>query len=91
MFEAIGDALSGEEYVSVSYTKPALHLLNPDILKPQEDKTGQRDLNDKHKASATDKVLTMATFLNPRFKATYTTEEKLEEVKSRVATVAVHP
>ncbi|KAI2662030.1 E3 SUMO-protein ligase ZBED1 [Labeo rohita] len=89
------DALSGEEYVSVSYVKPVLHLLNTNILKPEEDKAGLCEdikkrvldyLNEKYKDPATDELLTMATFLDPRFKTTYMSPEKLEEVRSRVAT-----
>ncbi|KAI2658659.1 E3 SUMO-protein ligase ZBED1 [Labeo rohita] len=82
------DALSGEEYVSVSYVKPVLHLLNTNILKPEEDKAGLCEdikkrvldyLNEKYKDPATDELLTMATFLDPRFKTTYMSPEKLEE------------
>ncbi|CAM4549683.1 unnamed protein product [Leuciscus chuanchicus] len=89
------DALSGEEYVSVSYVKPVLHLLNTNILKPEEDKAGLCEdikkrvldyLNEKYKDPATDELLNMATFLDPRFKTTYMSPEKLEEVRSRVAT-----
>lgn len=31
------DALSGEEYVSVSYMKPVLHLFSEEVLKPVAD------------------------------------------------------
>ncbi|XP_041654994.1 scavenger receptor cysteine-rich type 1 protein M130-like [Cheilinus undulatus] len=92
------DALSGEEYVSVSYVKPVLHLLNSDILKPKEDKAGLSEdikkkvldyLNEKYSDPGTDELLTVATFLDPRFKASYKTDEKLEEVKKRAATEIV--
>ena len=85
------DALSGDEYVSVSYVKPVLHLLNSNILKPEEDKAGLSEaikkrvldyLNEKYKDPATDKLLIM----DPQFKATYMSPEKLEEVRSRAAT-----
>lgn len=33
------DALSGEQYVSVSFVKPTLHLFNTSILAVQEDDT----------------------------------------------------
>ncbi|XDV18076.1 hypothetical protein PO909_023848 [Leuciscus waleckii] len=64
------DALSGEEYVSVSYVKPVLHLLNTNILKPEEDKAGLCEdikkrvldyLNEKYK-DPTDELLNMATW-----------------------------
>ncbi|CAM4726085.1 unnamed protein product [Leuciscus chuanchicus] len=34
------DALSGEHYVSISYVKPALHLLNTSVLAEEEEDTG---------------------------------------------------
>lgn len=64
-------------------------------MKPEEDKAGLCEdikkrvldyLNEKYKGPATDKLLTMATFLDPWFKTTYISPEKLEEVRSRVAT-----
>ncbi|KAK7880918.1 hypothetical protein WMY93_032451 [Mugilogobius chulae] len=33
------DALSGEDYVSVSYVKPVLHLLRNNLLKTEDDDT----------------------------------------------------
>ncbi len=60
--------------------KPVLHLLNSEILKSEEDKTGLCEdikrralgyLNEKYTDSATDKLQTMATFLDPRFKTTH--------------------
>ncbi|XP_057195870.1 E3 SUMO-protein ligase ZBED1-like isoform X1 [Triplophysa rosa] len=88
------DALSGEAYVSVSYLKPVIHLLNTEILNPkegdteltQEIKTKVLDyLNSKYTDPATDELLTMATFLDPRFKTMYLSPEKLEEIKVRAA------
>ncbi|KAK6296584.1 hypothetical protein J4Q44_G00327260 [Coregonus suidteri] len=37
-------------------------------------------LNEKHTDPETDELLTMATFLDPRFKTTYMTNEKLVKV-----------
>lgn len=88
------DALSGEAYVSVSYLKPVIHLLNTEILNPkegdteltQEIKTKVLDyLNSKYTDPTTDELLTMATFLDPRFKTMYLSPEKLEEIKVRAA------
>ncbi|CDQ62441.1 unnamed protein product [Oncorhynchus mykiss] len=42
-------------------------------------------LNDKYTDPKTDELLTIATFLDPRFKTTYITTEKLVEVKVRAA------
>ena len=33
------DALSGEEYVTLSYVRPVLHLLNISLLAPEEEET----------------------------------------------------
>lgn len=33
------DTLSGEAYVSVSYLKPVIHLLNTEVLNPKESDT----------------------------------------------------
>lgn len=38
--EEFTDVLFGEEYVSVCYMKPVLHLLNTEILKSEKGKTG---------------------------------------------------
>lgn len=68
------DALSGEKYVSVSYVKPVLHLFNHEILKSQDDespltrtiKEGILNyLNDKYDDNTTEKLLDMATLLDP--------------------------
>lgn len=83
------DALSGEAYVSLSYLKPVIHLLKTEILSPKESDTELTQvitkvleyLNDP----ATDELLTMATFMDPRFKTMYMSTEKLEEIKVRAA------
>lgn len=88
------DALSGEEYVSVSYLKPVLHLLNNTVL-PHSD--GDTDLtkhmkmtilhylNDKYSDPATDDLLDMASFVDPRFKDTYITNDRKDYIKTRAA------
>ncbi|XP_073689131.1 E3 SUMO-protein ligase ZBED1-like [Garra rufa] len=84
------DALSGEHYVSVSYVKPVLHLFNTTILAEEDDNTElARDvkrnilayLNEKY--SDTDNLLDIASFLDPRFRTTYTKKENVEHVISR--------
>lgn len=74
------DALSGEQYVSVSYLKPVLHLFNEQVLKPQDDDTQlTKDikvrildyLNEKYADQSTQELLDMASLLDPRFKTTY--------------------
>ncbi|XP_034146796.1 zinc finger BED domain-containing protein 4-like [Esox lucius] len=91
------DALSGEAYVSVLYLKPVLHLFKTEVLKSNEGEAQlTRDIKmrvvdylfDKYTNPETDELLTMATFLDPRFKNTYMTTEKLVEVKVRAASEA---
>ncbi len=75
------------------FIKPVFHLLSSNILK-LEDKAGlSKDIknritdysNEKYNP-ATGELLTMATFLDPRFKATYMSPEQLEEAGGRAAT-----
>ncbi len=86
------DALSGEQYVSVSYLKPVLHLFNTSILAEEENDTQltkdvKRNilayLNDKYSDPVTNDLLNIASFLDPRFRATYIEKEKVEQVISR--------
>ncbi|RXN23605.1 zinc finger BED domain-containing 1-like protein [Labeo rohita] len=86
------DALSGEHYVSVSYVKPVLHLFNTTILAEEDDNTElARDvkrnilayLNEKYSDADTDDLLDIASFLDPRFRTTYTKKENVEHVISR--------
>ncbi|KAJ8403671.1 hypothetical protein AAFF_G00349970 [Aldrovandia affinis] len=88
------DALSGEAYGSVSSLKPVIHLLNAEVLNPNEGDTELTQeikvkvldyLNDKYTDPATDELLSMATFLDPRFKTRYMSTEKLEDIKVRAA------
>ncbi len=86
------DALSGEEYVSVSYLKPVLHLFSEEVLKPLADdseltKTIKASvisyLNEKYNNAATDDLLSIACLVDPRFKTRYIEDDKVEAVKSR--------
>ncbi|XP_062312171.1 E3 SUMO-protein ligase ZBED1-like [Osmerus eperlanus] len=88
------DALSGEAYVSVSYLKPVINLLNAEVLNLSKDDTELTKeikikvldyLNNKYTDPATDELLSMATFLDPRFKTRYMSAEKLEDIKVRAA------
>ena len=93
------DALSGEKYVTVSYVKPVLHLFNHEILKSQDDdslltrtiKEGILNyLNDKYDGNTTEKLLDMATLLDPRFKTAYIKEERINFMKTRAAAEMEH-
>nr|XP_061801662.1 E3 SUMO-protein ligase ZBED1-like [Nerophis lumbriciformis] len=86
------DALSGEQYVSVSYLKPVLNLFNTSILAEDESDTQLTkdvkrnilaDLNDSYSDPVTDELLDLASLLDPRFRTKYTDEEKVERVLSR--------
>lgn len=89
------DALSGEEYVSVSYLKPVLHIFNTSVLAPEEEdtdltkaiKTEVLDyLNAKYSDPSTDSLLDMASLVDPRFKARYIRDDKVEEITTRAVT-----
>lgn len=93
------DALSGEAYVSVSYVKPVLHLFNHQILKSQDGETALTTtikegilyyLNDKYDDDSTEKLLDMATLLDPRFKTAYIKEERIDFMKTRAAAEIEH-
>ncbi|XP_037124783.1 E3 SUMO-protein ligase ZBED1-like [Syngnathus acus] len=86
------DALSGEQYISVSYLKPVLKLFNTSIL-AEDGKDTQltkdvknnilADLNEKYSDPVADDLLDMASLLDPRFRTKYIDEEKVERVLSR--------
>ncbi len=74
------DALSGEDYVSVSYIKPVLHLFNNTVLAAADDDTElTKDmkrvileyLNEKYSDPKTVDLLDMASLVDPRFKDAY--------------------
>ncbi|KAG1960983.1 zinc finger BED domain-containing protein 1-like [Pimephales promelas] len=86
------DALSGEDYVSVSYIKPVLSLLKVNILSPNDDDTELTKtmkqtvldyLTDKYQDPTTDDLLDMASLLDPRFKTQYIASDKIEAIQAR--------
>ncbi|XP_059371308.1 E3 SUMO-protein ligase ZBED1-like [Carassius carassius] len=86
------DALSGEEYITLSYVKPVLHLFNENLLACEEGdseicksiKTSIVEyLNSKYSDPATTDLLEMASFVDPRFRATYIPSEKVDALKHR--------
>lgn len=86
------DSLSGETYVTVSYVKPVLHLFCTNLLKEKERDTQLTKelkttimtyLDEKYANSATDDLLDMAAFVDPRFKAQYITPDQVEVIKGR--------
>lgn len=86
------DALSGESYVSVSCVKPVLHLFRTSLLQPQEGDLRLTTtikgkilnyLEEKYREPENDELLDMASLLDPRFRTTYITPSKLDEIKMR--------
>ncbi|CAL9703629.1 unnamed protein product [Knipowitschia caucasica] len=85
------DALSSDCYVSVSYVKPVLHVFNTCVLAAKEQESDLTKsikkkildyLNSKYDDPATQELLDMACFMDPRFKAGYVSGDKLHEIKS---------
>lgn len=86
------DALSGEDYVSVSYIKPVLHLFNNTVLAAADDDTElTKDmkrvileyLNEKYSDPKTVDLLDMASLVDPRFKDAYIADDRQEFIKTR--------
>ncbi|XP_057182627.1 zinc finger BED domain-containing protein 4-like isoform X1 [Triplophysa rosa] len=89
------DALSGESYVSVSYVKSVLHLMNTSILAAKEEESDLTKsikkkileyMNTKYDNPATQELLDMTCFMDPRFKAGYISSDKVSDIKARVMT-----
>ena len=87
------DALSGESYVSVSYVKPVLHLMKTELLAETEGDSQLTEtirekildyMNTKFDDEDTQDLLDMASFVDPRFKITYISSEKVADIKARV-------
>lgn len=87
------DALSGEDYVSVSYVKPVLHLFNTSMLLTHDEDTDLTKtlknemlyyLNEKYKDDATQELLDVASCLDPRFKMDYINADNKPKVKTRI-------
>lgn len=88
------DALSGEDYVSVSYVKPVLHLFNTSMLLMQEEDTDLTKslkkeilcyINVKYKDDATQELLDVASCMDPRFKMDFISADNKPRVRARVA------
>lgn len=74
------DALSGEEYVTLSYVRPVLNLFKTSLLAAEDGdtelvktiKTTILDyLNEKYANAATSELLDITSLLDPRFKASH--------------------
>ncbi|KAL1023621.1 hypothetical protein UPYG_G00043640 [Umbra pygmaea] len=87
------DALSGEAYVSVSYLKPVLHLLRTSTLTESDEDTNLTKeiktsalgyIEDKYSDPATQELMDINSFLDPRFKTDYISAETVPDIKERV-------
>lgn len=87
------DALSGEDYVTLSYVRPVLHLFNTSLLAPEEGdselcnsiKTKIVDyLNTKYADPSTSELLDIASFVDPRFRSKYIPSERMDALKEKV-------
>ena len=86
------DALSSENYVSVSYLKPMLQLFRTQILKPSDDETQLTKelkmtvmsyLDEKYADPNTEELLDVTTLVDPRFKTQYIKPENIHAIKMR--------
>lgn len=87
------DALSGEDYISVSHIKPVLSLFNTTILAPEEGDTDMTKslkkkileyLNSKYEERVTQELLDVAPFLDPRYKTQYISVNDVPIIKARL-------
>lgn len=83
------DILSGERHVTVSAVKPMLKVLKDSVLAPGSSDTQlTKDIKrrvitylyEKFSKQETDELLTLATFLDPRFKTDYIDEDEEKEL-----------
>ena len=92
------DALSGEDYVTISFVKPVLHILNSRVLAEEEDdveltKTIKTSilayLKGKYSDPITEELLDTASFVDPRFKTTYISALHVATIQEKVKTEMV--
>ncbi|XP_014195077.2 E3 SUMO-protein ligase ZBED1-like [Haplochromis burtoni] len=93
------DAFSAEEYVTISCVKPVLQMFNNDMLKVKEGDTElTKDIkiaildymNKSYKDSVTERLVNMASFLDPRFHKEYFCESESEAIKVQVMSELEH-
>ncbi|KAM4736424.1 E3 SUMO-protein ligase ZBED1-like isoform 1-T2 [Anableps anableps] len=89
------DTLPGEEYVSISYLKPVLHLLATSVLAEDQEDTDLTKsiktkvlayLSDKYNDPSIQELLDVASFLDPRFKTQYFSPNNIPTIKTRLET-----
>ncbi|XP_057689438.1 E3 SUMO-protein ligase ZBED1-like [Corythoichthys intestinalis] len=89
------DALSGEEYVTISSVKPVLHILRSRVLAKEEEdvaltKQLKSDilayLEEKFSAPTTTELLDIACFVDPRFKNSYISADRVPAIQEKMKT-----
>ena len=89
------DLLSGEQYVTVSVVKPLLnHILSKVLLEKEDDSTLSKEikarmrdkLNSYYDEESIDNLLTLCSFLDPRFKLT--SDATIECVKEEMTALS---
>jgi len=92
------DALSGEEYVTISFVKHVLHILNSRVLAEEEDDVELTKkiktsilayLKEKYSDPITEELLDTASFVDPRFKTTYISVHHVATIQEKVKTEKV--
>jgi len=86
------DALSGEQYVTISSVKPVLHLFETMMAVQEDDPCLAQSikskilhyLKEKYSDPHTQELLDIATVLDPRFKLNYVSEDNKVSVKDRL-------
>ncbi|KAK6182220.1 hypothetical protein SNE40_009950 [Patella caerulea] len=94
------DALSGEKHVSVSMVMPVIALLNDDILSPKPEDVALtteiktrilKYMNEKYKDESSRALLNIATFLDPRFKNKFLTDEEKFDTMTKLKLEILEP
>ncbi|KAK0132046.1 Zinc finger BED domain-containing protein 1 [Merluccius polli] len=87
------DALSSENYVTVSFLRPILHLFSSELLQEKDEdadltKTIKKSVLDYVMAKYSDPevadLINMASFLDPRFRTQHLSQEEILVIKARV-------
>ncbi|XP_028825346.1 uncharacterized protein LOC114784255 [Denticeps clupeoides] len=87
------DALSTEDYISVSHIKPVLSLFNTTILAPEEGDTDMTKslkknileyFNSKYEERVSQELLDLESFLDPRYKTQYISVNDIPIIKARL-------
>ena len=85
-FKDLTDLMSGEKQITCSAIKPLIKVINDKIVIPQDDDSElsleikgriKADLASRYESSEISQLLDVCSFLDPRFKDTFTSEHSL--------------